>query len=345
MRKINKVGIVGAGLMGAEIACMLLFFNKYVVIKDVSSQILENALEKCKTFFLRYLKKGKLTEEEYKNKLKLLIPTLEYDDFINLDLIIEAVNENIELKTSVLKEIDVLCSKEAILATNTSGLSISQIASFLSYPQRFLGMHFFYPATIMRLVEVVKGRQTEEKIISEVLSFCKDIRKIPVVVKDTPGFLVNRILCALLLEAVKCYEEGIDIEIIDKSMIHQDIGLPVGPFSLADSLGLDVVYYTLQVLTKGYNKRFYVPDTIFKLVNQNKLGLKTNEGFYKYPKNIDNSSTENLDIAKRIMTAAVMEARDCENEGIADRKTIDLAMMAAAGFKKPPFVFAQENGI
>ncbi|MBI3318395.1 MAG: hypothetical protein HYZ90_04495, partial [Candidatus Omnitrophica bacterium] len=229
------------------------------------------------------LAKGRMTPAELEERMKLITPTTRYDALKETDLVIEAVPELIEIKREVFQALDEICSPGAILASNTSALSISGLGGITKRPHQVVGMHFFYPAPVMKLVEVIPGLETDEETVESVTAFAESLRKIPVKVRECPGFLVNRLLMPYLNEAVLCLEEGAGTILeIDQAMKGQ--GWPMGPFTLIDALGLDICAEAGKVLWAGYGDRMK-PSALWSwLLEQKRLGRKTGKGFYDYTK-------------------------------------------------------------
>ncbi len=279
---IFKAAVVGAGAMGAEIAEVISASELPVVLKDLDDAMVAKGLKRIEGIYAERVKRGKMTPQEMRNKMDLVIPATTFDDFGDVDFVVEAVPERIEIKKAVFAELDQVCPEQTILASNTSALSISEMASATKRPDKIVGFHFFNPASVMKLVEVIPGSQTSEETAATAMEFAQSLRKIPVRVKECPGFLVNRILMAGMAELLRVQEEsGASPEEID-AVLRQAAGLPVGPFLLADMLGLDVVYHVAKTLEAAYGDRFHVPESLARLVEANHLGVKTGQGFYTH---------------------------------------------------------------
>ncbi|MBL8055337.1 MAG: 3-hydroxyacyl-CoA dehydrogenase family protein, partial [Anaerolineales bacterium] len=236
---IFKAGVVGAGAMGAEIAQVISFSGLPVVLKDVDQGMLDRGMEHIREIYQRRVDKGKMSAGEMDGKVSLVTPTLAYDDFSDVDIVIEAVPEKMAVKRAVLAELAKVIPESAIVASNTSALSISEMGAALGRPAKMVGMHFFNPASVMKLVEVIPGLDTSQDTVDDVVAFAESLRKLPVVVKECPGFLVNRLLMPYMNEAVLALEESAaPAAEIDQRM--QAWGWPMGPFLLMDMLGLDV---------------------------------------------------------------------------------------------------------
>lgn len=287
---IFKAGVVGAGAMGGEIAQVIAWSGLPVVLKDVDADALERGMQHARAIFERRVKAGKLSDAEMRAKMELIIPTLNYADFSDVDFAIEAVPEKIHIKQAVFAELDAALNPEAILASNTSALSITEIAGATKRPQKIVGFHFFNPASVMKLVEVVAGEQTSAETLDDAVSFAEELRKLPVRVKECAGFIVNRVLMASMVEIVKAQvESGVSREEID-ALMKERAGVPMGPFLLADMLGLDIAHDVAQTLERAYGPRFASPAPLERLVAAGKLGVKSGEGFYTHTTSGDRAS-------------------------------------------------------
>ena len=279
---IFKCAVVGAGAMGGEIAQVISWAGLPVVLKDVDQKMLDHGMETARGVYQRRVDRGKLTAAEMTEKMSLIAPTLTYDDFGDVDFVIEAVPEKLEIKKAVFAELDRVCQSTAILATNTSALSITAIASATKRPGQVIGFHFFNPASVMKLIEVVSGAQTNQDTVETAVSFSEELRKIPVRVKECAGFVVNRILMASMIEILRAREElGVDHETVD-AIVQAKGGVPMGPFLLADMLGLDVALDVAATLEKAYGPRFAAPKELRDLVAAGRLGVKSGQGFYTH---------------------------------------------------------------
>ncbi|MER3458301.1 MAG: 3-hydroxybutyryl-CoA dehydrogenase, partial [Chloroflexota bacterium] len=236
---IFKAAVVGAGAMGAEIAQVISFSGLPVVLKDIDQAMLDKGMARIRRIYESRVEKGKMQPSEAENKIALVEPTLSYDSFGDVDIVIEAVPEKIAIKKAVFAELDNVCPESTIFASNTSALSISELGASTRRPHKVIGMHFFNPAHVMKLVEVIPGLDTSQETVDDVVQFAESLRKIPVVVQECPGFLVNRLLMPYLNEATIALGEGAaTASEIDAAMV--DFGMPMGPFTLMDMLGLDV---------------------------------------------------------------------------------------------------------
>jgi 3-hydroxyacyl-CoA dehydrogenase len=279
---VFKAGVVGAGTMGGEIAHVIANADIPVVLKDVDQKFVEQGLEKARSLWQARVDAGKLTAEELERKTGLITGTLGYESFGDVDFVIEAVPERIELKQTVFSELDEVTPGHAILASNTSSLSISEMALATGRPDQVVGFHFFYPATVMRLIEVIQGDDTSLETVQAAVNFAQAIRKTAIRCGEAPGFVVNRILNSSVSELWRAQEErGVDVEEIDR-IVAESKAAPVGPFILCDLLGLDTVLHVAEHLRGSYGDRFYVHTRMRELVDAGNLGAKTGKGFYEH---------------------------------------------------------------
>jgi len=286
--EIRKVGIIGCGTMGSGIAQVILQGGYEVFVREADQPLLEKGMERVKASFEKLLKKQAMTEEVIDVTLKRLTGTVSLDPLADCDLIIEAVFEDMQIKMDLFKELDTVCRKDAIFASNTSSLSVTQMAASTSRKERFLGMHFFQPAPVMPLVEVVKTISVAPEILQTALGFVKSLGKVPVLAKDQAGFIVNLLFTPFMLDAMRAASTGVaSIEDIDKGM---KLGLnhPMGPLMLADYIGLDLIFNAGNVMFEEYRESRYAPPPVLrKMVMMGYLGVKTKRGFYDWsdPKN------------------------------------------------------------
>jgi 3-hydroxyacyl-CoA dehydrogenase len=287
---VFKAAVVGAGTMGGEIAQVIAAAEVPVVLKDVEQKFVDAGLDKAREVTEGQLNglvaKEKLTREEADERLEgtlgRITGTTEYEGFGDVDLVIEAVPERMEIKQAVFGELDALTPGTAILASNTSSLSISEIGSATTRPDKVVGFHFFYPASIMRLIEVVDGELTSEETSQAAANFAMQIRKNPIRCGEEPGFVVNRVLNAAAAEIWRYQDEsGRTVEEIDKEITDAKAA-PMGPFYLADMLGLDTVLHVAEHLREAYGDRYYVHPRMKELVEAGNLGQKTGQGYYSH---------------------------------------------------------------
>ncbi|MEA4904818.1 MAG: 3-hydroxybutyryl-CoA dehydrogenase [Petrimonas sp.] len=278
-----KIGIIGTGTMGNGIAQAFAQGGYRVVMKDLSDELLQNAVENIDKSLSRLVAKEKLSENDKRQILARITTTLSYNDFNDCGLVVEAVAENMELKKKVFRELDETCPPETILATNSSSLSITGIAACTKRPEKVIGMHFFNPVPVLKLVEVIRGQLTADSVFDCVSDIAKNIGKVPVTVNEAPGFLVNRLLIPMINEGIGVFAEGVaSKEEIDEAM-KLGAGYPIGPLALADLIGLDVCLAIMEVLHHEFGDDKYRPHPLLrKMVRANLLGRKTGIGFYDY---------------------------------------------------------------
>ena len=359
---IYKVGVVGAGTMGAQIAQVVSFAGLPVVLADRDESLARRGLDTVRAIYQARVAKGKMTPEQLEEKMLLVTASPNLDGLHDVDLVIEAVSEEFPLKQRVFRELDRICPRSAILASNTSALSISAIASATTRPAKVIGLHFFNPAYAMLLVEVIPGLGTDPQTVDDVVGFSESLRKQPVIVKECAGFLVNRLLSPYLNEAVWCLQDDdISIKEIDQDMV--SFGMPVGPFALLDSVGLDIAFDVARILHRSYGPRMAPAPLLEAFVKAGRIGIKTGKGFYDYGAvEKDSLDLERLRMqvwqlngrqpAKwsrlRPLLAMVNEAVIALQEGVASARDIDLSMAAGTGFpseKGGPLHLADQIGI
>jgi 3-hydroxyacyl-CoA dehydrogenase len=279
---VYKAAVVGAGTMGGEIAHTIANAEIPVVLKDVEQKFVDQGLEKAASLWQGRVDAGKLDPGERDRKLALITGTTDYDGFGDVDFVIEAVPERIALKQTVFAELDAVTPGHAILSSNTSSLSITEIGEVTSRPDRVVGFHFFYPASVMRLIEVIEGEDTSPETAQAAANFAQAIRKTPIRCGEAPGFVVNRILNSSVSELWRYQEEtGTDIKELDK-VVAKSKAAPMGPFFLADLLGLDTVLHVAEHLRDSYGDRFYIHEGMRQLVADGNFGAKTGKGFYEH---------------------------------------------------------------
>ena len=287
---VFKAAVLGAGTMGGEIAQVIASADVPVVMKDVKQELVDAGLEKARDVTRGQLTslvgKEKITQEQADARLEeivgLITGTTEYDGFGDADFVIEAVPEKMEVKRAVFGELDEVTPGHAILASNTSALSISEIGSATTRPDRVVGFHFFYPASVMRLIEIVEGDDTSEDTVQAAANFAMQVRKNPIRCGEEPGFVVNRVLNSAASEIWRHADEsGRSPEEIDKEIAEAKV-TPMGPFYLSDLLGLDTVLHVAEHLRESYGDRFYVHPKMKELVEAGNLGQKSGQGYYKH---------------------------------------------------------------
>ncbi len=284
--EIRKVGVVGAGMMGAEIGLCFAKCNFEVVLVDRTKELAENGKEKQAAALDKSIKKGKFDAEKKDDVLNKVIASGDYKDLADCDLVVEAVFESFEVKAATYKELDVVCKTECIIASNTSSISITKLASGVSRERapKFIGTHFNSPASIMKLVEVIPGYLTDDSTTEKIIAILKLIEKEPVSVKDVTGFALNRLFHVFSAEACRLLEEGVaTAEDIDKVCVY-GLGHPVGIFKLLDNMGHDLNISVDKILFDSYGERFRPSQEMQRLVDAGLLGRKSGEGFHKYNK-------------------------------------------------------------
>lgn len=281
---IQRPFVVGAGIMGSGIGQLCAQHGLEVTVVDVTDEIIGKARAKVTNGLQRRIEKGKITQDKMDTILSLINWQTDLELAAECDFVIEAVSENLELKKEIFQKLDSICSMETILASNTTALSVSEIASATSRPEKVIGMHFFNPAVIMKLVEIIRAEKTADETVETTKIFAEKLGKIPVITfKEAPAGIVSRVLAGLLNEAAVVYADGIaSAEDIDEAM-KLGAGLPMGPLALIDMIGLDIHLAKMETLyEKLRDDRYKPPDIIKKMVDEGKLGKKTGEGFYKY---------------------------------------------------------------
>ncbi len=279
---VFKAAVVGAGTMGGEIAQVIASAEVPVVLKDVDQKFVDLGLEKARSLWQGRVDQGKMEIDELERKLALITGTTEYDAFGDVDFVIEAVPERIEIKQAVFSELDEVTPGHAILSSNTSSLSITEMGEATSRPDKVVGFHFFYPASVMRLIEVIEGEDTSAETAQAASTFAQTIRKMPIRCGEAPGFVVNRILNSSVSELWRFQEEtGIEIKELDR-IVAESKAAPMGPFFLTDLLGLDTVLHVAEHLKDSYGDRFHVHNQMRELVAAGNLGAKTGKGFYEH---------------------------------------------------------------
>ncbi|RTE86675.1 MULTISPECIES: fatty acid oxidation complex subunit alpha FadB [Gammaproteobacteria] len=353
--KLNRAGVLGAGIMGGGIAYQSAVKGVPVVMKDIRQDALDLGLQEASKILGKGMQRGKVDAKKMASTLTSITPTLHNDELENVDIVVEAVVENPKVKASVLSEVEKVVGENAILTSNTSTISINQLAQSLEDPSRFCGMHFFNPVHKMPLVEIIRGKHTTDETISAVTAYALQMGKTPIVVNDCPGFLVNRVLFPYFAGFSKLLDDGIDFPGIDKVMEKQ-FGWPMGPAYLCDVVGLDTADHATDVMAAGFPTRMPRDDdgAIAKLAAAKRYGQKNGKGFYVYGVDKRGRPTKEVaedvyevigekpnaaeadEIIARCMIPMVNEMVRCLEEGIVDSaEEADIALIYGLGF--PPF--------
>ena len=352
-KAVNLIGIVGAGAMGSGIAQIASQAGHDVVLFDFSQEALTFSSSKLQKVMNRLIEKGKVTSDESIAIQERIVRTTMVTSLKDCDLIIEAVVEDLEVKKRVFKSIEEIASKEAIIASNTSSLSITSLASFCAHPDRVVGLHFFNPAPLMPLVEIIPALQTNRDLPKHLTDLMRKWGKSPVIAKDTPGFIVNRVARPFYGEALRILDEGIaDVPTIDAAM--RQSGFRMGPFQLMDLIGHDVNYSVTESVFKSfyYDPRYMPSIAQLKLVEAGWLGRKSGRGFYNY--NEENEATDvpgqldpnvQIEISERIISMLINEAADAVYLGVASAEDVDTAMLKGVNYPKGLLVWAEEMGL
>lgn len=347
-RKVQRVAVVGAGVMGAGIAQWTAARGLPVLLKDVAPEALAKGLKSAEKIFRDAAKRRVFTEAEARAGLDRITPVHTDVPLANVDLVIEAAVEKLELKQKIFAQLEQRAGPQTILATNTSALSIDAIAGGLADPSRVVGIHFFNPVHRMQLVEIVRGPRSSAAALDTALQFVKGIGKLPVVVKDSPGFLVNRILLPYMVESVRIFCEGADARRIDRIML--DFGMPMGPLRLSDEVGLDVAQHVAVDLQRRLPQPVPINDTLEKMIAKGWLGKKSGRGFHVFPEKKGAKETPNPDLGflqgrgpaaqaddatllDRMTLIMVNEAARCLEEGVVEApEDVDFGMIFGTGF-------------
>ena len=382
--KITHAAVIGAGVMGSGIAQWLSSRGVSVILRDVGTEELTRGLAKIEKTYADAVKRGIMTEEKAKEGRARIVASSAPIEMRDVQIVIEAASEKLEIKRQIFRDLAQKAPHAAMLATNTSALPISDLAAETKTPERVIGMHFFNPVSRMKLVEVVIGTETSDATIARALGFVRQIAKLPVIVRDSPGFLVNRVLFPYLLEAAELFENGVSAQEIDEALL--EWGMPMGPLRLIDEIGVDITVDIANTLEKAYGKRDRAPKILREMQSAKMLGRKSGGGFYKYegksqtpnaeiekwrgansviPSEVEGSRDESLkvtrrdpstalrsgrdDVANRLMFLMVNESARClEEKVIASPEDADYGMILGTGFpawRGGPLRFAENFGI
>lgn len=343
---IHSVSVIGSGIMGGGIAWLFSKIDKSVRLKGRSYESIAESFKSISKFYNDILVRKRLTKREVELKMGHISYSDKYNGFKNIDLVVEAVVENTQTKKEVYRDLESVVKDECIIASNTSSLSISMLSKDMKNPERFIGMHFFNPVPRMPLVEVIAGEKTSQQTIATVVKLAREADKSAILVGDCAGFLVNRVLLTYINECIKMFREGASILFIDETI--EEFGMPMGPFTLADEVGLDVGYKVSKVLEEAYGERMRVAPILEEVISMKLLGKKSKKGFYLYngKERVINSELNAIqprsraytkpEIIDRAMMIMINEAaRALEENIVKDASQLDMAMIMGTGF--PPF--------
>lgn len=342
---IKMVGVLGAGLMGSGIVHSIIASGRKAVIKDVSDEALNRGVQSIRGIIEQGIKKGKMTEDKAREILSLLQVTNSYEEFRDVDMVIEAVFEDMDLKHKTIQEVEQYIPERAILASNTSSLAITDLAKVSKRPEQLIGMHYFSPVNRMPLLEIIKGKQTAEKTTVTAVALAHATRKLPIVVNDGYGFYTTRIVATYLIEALRCLNDGADVETLDDVLV--EYGMPVGPITLLDEVGHDVGAHVLTIMQKVFPVRF--SDELTKVtVKDGRLGRKNGRGFYLYTGGKKQGVDESVyplfksrkttvlsreEIQDRVMMNLLNEVGFCIGEGIVTNPLdVEMGLIFGIGF-------------
>ncbi len=357
-KEVKRLGVLGAGTMGGGVAYVAADRGIEVRLKDISNQALAVGFAHARDLWDKLRKKKKINTYDFNRKMNLVTGGLDYSGFGQLDVVIEAIVEDMKIKQKVIGETAGQCRQDCIIATNTSSLSVTEMSKGHPRPENFVGMHFFNPVHKMPLVEVIRGEKTSDEAVATIFELSKKMGKLPVVVKDGPGFLVNRLLLPYLIEAAFMLEDGMSIEVVDR-IFKKEFGMPMGPFALMDEIGIDVCIKVVKIFHESLGERIMVPQVLMKIKETDRLGKKNKKGFYLYDdrgkpvKNdkggVDESiyaelglgqptnKLSNTEIIRRGVYPMINEAALAlvEERIVETPDEVDLAMITGMGF--PPF--------
>ncbi len=350
---VKRIGVLGAGTMGGGVAYVAADKGIEVRLKDINNGALAIGFAHARDLWDKLVKKKKLNSYDFTRKMSLITGGLDFAGFGTLDVVIEAIVEDMKIKQKVIAETAGKCKPDCIIATNTSSLSVSEMSKGHPHPENFVGMHFFNPVHKMPLVEVIRGEKTSDVAVATIFDLAKKMGKLPVVVKDGPGFLVNRLLVPYLIEAAWLLEEGMSIEKVDK-MYKEEFGMPMGPFALMDEVGIDVSIKVAKIFHESLGDRIMIPPVMMKLKETDRLGKKNKKGFYLY-----DDRGKSLGVDEKVYSELglgeptnKLSSKECINRGVYNMiseaalilfeerivetpEEVDLGMITGTGF--PPF--------
>jgi 3-hydroxyacyl-CoA dehydrogenase/enoyl-CoA hydratase/3-hydroxybutyryl-CoA epimerase len=356
VQKVVHAAVVGAGVMGSGIAQWLSSRGVTVILRDVNREQIDRGLSNIDKTYADAVKRGLMTEEKAKQGRARIVASTAPMELGDVQFVIEAASEKLEIKKQIFRDLAMKIGPHTIMATNTSALPITELAEKTISPERVIGLHFFNPVSRMKLIEVVVAEETGEETRERALAFARQIGKLPVVVRDSPGFLVNRVLFPYLLDAAQLFENGVDAEKIDSALVKW--GMPMGPLRLIDEIGVDVTVDIASTLEKAYGKRDRAPEILSKMLAAKMLGRKSGGGFYKYegkqqtpnpPPPATGSGVASDSLADRLVFLMVNEAARCVEEKVVESpEDADYAMLLGTGFapfRGGPLRFAEHFGL
>jgi 3-hydroxyacyl-CoA dehydrogenase len=349
--KVNRIAVIGAGLMGTGISYVSRASGYDVIMTDLDDDAINRGLSRLKGYVESGVKRGKLTPEDGERIISQLVTTTNLREAVSdVDLVIEAVFENMEVKKKIFKEIDSVAKPHTILASNTSSLSITGLGKVTNRPEKVIGMHYFSPVPAMKLLEVIIGKETNDETIRTALEVGERQKKITVKAIDSPGFIVNRLRAQVGRAIYQIYEQGLaSAEEIDTAM-KERFGVPIGSMELADFVGLDVSLGTGSTLERELGECYKVPEILKKFVKEGRLGRKTGKGFYAYEdgqkRSLDEPKGADPDwLVTRIIIPYLREAMIELDTGIASKEDIDKAMKLGSNYKEGPFETIERLGL
>ena len=357
--KVAHAAVIGAGVMGSGIAQWLSARGVTVILRDVNRELLDRGLANIEKTYADAVKRGLVAEEKAKQGRARIVASTAPMELRDVQFVIEAASEKIDIKKEIFRELSMQAGPKTIIATNTSALPVSELADCTVSPDRVIGLHFFNPVSRMKLVEVVVAKETSDETKEHALAFVRQIGKLPIVVRDAPGFLVNRVLFPYLLDAAELFESGVELERIDEKLVKW--GMPMGPLRLIDEIGIDVTLDIAATLEKAYGRRDRAPEILQRMRESKLLGRKSGAGFYKYEGKQQSpnesllqwrrtgSARNDVDLANRLMFLMINEAARCVEEEVVEApEDADYGMILGTGFaphRGGPLRFAEHFGL
>jgi enoyl-CoA hydratase/3-hydroxyacyl-CoA dehydrogenase len=347
---VKKIAVIGSGLMGSGIAYVSAWHGFGVTINDIKQEFVDKGMERIRNDVMTGIDKGKMSITEAEGLMSRLKGNVNLEEAVkDADLVIEAIFENMDVKKEVFGKVDAAAPPPAVLATNTSSLSIDELAGSTNRPEKFIGMHYFSPVAAMKLLEIVIGEKTSDETIATAEAVGAKQDKTTVRAKNSPGFIVNRILMPVLRESILLHEQGVaTMEELDTAMV-AGAKFAAGPFALGDFVGLDVAFHAMSTLYREIGDCFKPPETLKNLVDQGHLGNKTKKGFYDYSgKGPEPEPYKGVDrnwLVTRVSMPVIREAMILVDDGIANKEDIDKAMVLGASFPEGPFAMADRIGM